>query len=36
MIDDIERLVEGMDEAERAVVQGFLDRLIGVYDDATP
>jgi len=36
MIEGIERLVEGMDEGERVVVQGFLDRLIGVYDDATP
>ena len=36
MIDGIEHLVDGMDEAERAVVQGFLDRLIAVYDDATP
>ncbi|WP_370544174.1 MarR family winged helix-turn-helix transcriptional regulator [Frigoribacterium sp. VKM Ac-1396] len=36
MIDGIERLVEGMDDTERAIVQRFLDRLIGVYDDATP
>jgi hypothetical protein len=36
MIEGIERLVEGMDDAERAIVQRFLDRLIGVYDDATP
>jgi hypothetical protein len=36
MIDGVEHLVDGMDETERAVVQGFLDRLIAVYDDATP
>ncbi|ROP63453.1 MarR family winged helix-turn-helix transcriptional regulator [Curtobacterium sp. ZW137] len=35
MIDGIEELVEGMDAAERATVQTFLDRLIRIYDDAT-
>ncbi len=36
MIDGVEHLHDGKVEAERAVVQGFLDRLIAVYDDATP
>ncbi|MCJ1709183.1 MarR family transcriptional regulator [Microbacterium sp. VKM Ac-2923] len=34
LIDGIERVVDEMDAAERATVQHFLDRLIGVYDHA--
>lgn len=34
LIDGIEDAVAGMDATERATVQAFLDRLIGIYDDA--
>lgn len=34
LIEGIEGIVDDLDPAERATVQTFLDRLIGVYDDA--
>lgn len=34
LIEGIEDVVAGMDATERATVQVFLDRLIGIYDDA--
>lgn len=34
LIEGIEDVVAGMDATERAAVQAFLDRLIGIYDDA--
>ncbi|QSB23660.1 MarR family winged helix-turn-helix transcriptional regulator [Curtobacterium sp. 24E2] len=34
LIEGIEDVVAGMDDSERATVQTFLDRLIGIYDDA--
>lgn len=34
LIEGIEDVVADMDDSERATVQAFLDRLIGIYDDA--
>lgn len=35
MIEGVEDLIAGMSPAERSAVQTFLERLIGIYDDAT-
>ncbi len=34
LIDGVEELTAGMDAEQRATVQAFLDRLIGIYDEA--
>lgn len=36
LIDDVENLIESLTDTDRAVIENFLDRLIGIYDRATP
>ncbi|MBF4577563.1 MarR family winged helix-turn-helix transcriptional regulator [Frondihabitans sp. VKM Ac-2883] len=36
LIEDVEVLIESLTDTDRAVIESFLDRLIGIYDYATP
>lgn len=36
LIEDVEVLIESLTDTDRAVIESFLDRLIGIYDHATP